>query len=150
MENKDLNHINELAWSDIEKEFLDTEENQQLVSEKIEIGSKDDSKDDSKGNFLTSEELVEQEINIDYLKNIKLDVVVEIGNKKVKIEDLLKFDIDTILELNTKIGEPLNLLINGSLFAKGEVVVKNEKFAIKIIEILAKKNLNDILKKNSE
>ncbi|MBI4081964.1 MAG: flagellar motor switch protein FliN [Candidatus Lambdaproteobacteria bacterium] len=75
-------------------------------------------------------------IDIGYLLDVNLHVTVEVGRKPVYISSVLGYDHGSIIELDKLVGEPLNLLVNGKPVAKGEVVIVNEKFALKIIEIM--------------
>jgi flagellar motor switch protein FliN len=75
-------------------------------------------------------------IDINYLLDVNLQVTVEVGRRQVYISQLLAWAPSSIVELDKLVGEPLNLLVNNKPVAKGEVVVVNDKFAIKIISIL--------------
>ena len=66
--------------------------------------------------------------NLDFILDIPLKVTVELGRTSVVIKDLLQLGQGSVLELNKLAGEPLEILVNGKLIAKGEVVVVNEKF----------------------
>ena len=69
-----------------------------------------------------------------------MQATVEVGKTHTLISSVLAWDHGSIIELEKLVGEPLNLLINGKPVAKGEVVVLNEKFALKIIEVLDPKD----------
>jgi flagellar motor switch protein FliN len=75
-------------------------------------------------------------IDINYLLDVNLQVTVEVGRRQVYISQLLGWGSGSIVELDKLVGEPLNLLVNNKPVAKGEVVVVNDKFAVKIISIL--------------
>lgn len=75
-------------------------------------------------------------IDINYLLDVNLQVTVEVGRRQVYISQLLGWAPGSIVELDKLVGEPLNLLVNNKAVAKGEVVVVNDKFAIKIVSIL--------------
>jgi flagellar motor switch protein FliN/FliY len=75
-------------------------------------------------------------IDINYLLDVNLQVTVEVGRRHVYISQLLGWAPGSIVELDKLVGEPLNLLVNNKPVAKGEVVVVNDKFAIKIVSIL--------------
>lgn len=74
--------------------------------------------------------------NLDFILEIPLEVSVEVGRAKLSIGELLKLGQGSIVELNKLAGEPLEIFINGKLMARGEVVVVNEKFAIKVMDII--------------
>jgi flagellar motor switch protein FliN/FliY len=73
--------------------------------------------------------------NIDFILDIPLKISVELGKTKVLIKDLLQLGQGSVLELDKLAGEPLEILVNGRLVARGEVVVVNEKFGIRITDI---------------
>lgn len=75
-------------------------------------------------------------IDIHYLLDVDLQVTVEVGRRLYFVSDILTWDPGSIIELDKVVGEPLNLLVNNKLVAKGEVVVVHDKFALKITEIL--------------
>lgn len=74
--------------------------------------------------------------NIDLIKNVPLEVTVELGRTLKSIQEILDFAPGTIIELNKIAGEPIDVLVNGKYVAKGEVVVIEESFGIRITEIL--------------
>ena len=75
--------------------------------------------------------------NLDFILDIPLKVTVELGRTSVMIKDLLQLGQGSVLELDKLAGEPLEILVNGKLVAKGEVVVVNEKFGIRITDIIS-------------
>lgn len=75
--------------------------------------------------------------NLDFILDIPLKVTVELGRTSVVIKDLLQLGQGSVLELNKLAGEPLEILVNGKLIAKGEVVVVNEKFGIRLTDIIS-------------
>lgn len=75
-------------------------------------------------------------VDIHYLLDVNLQITVEVGRKYFFISDVLTWAAGSIVELDKVVGEPLNLLVNGKQVAKGEVVVVNDKYAIKLLEIL--------------
>ena len=75
-------------------------------------------------------------IDINYLLDVNLQITVEVGRKQAYISQILGYDHGSIVELDKVVGEPLDLLVNMKRVARGEIVVLNEKFAIKITEIL--------------
>ena len=75
--------------------------------------------------------------NLDFILDIPLKVSVELGRAQVVIKDLLQLGQGSVLELDKLAGEPLEVLVNGKLVAKGEVVVVNEKFGIRLTDIIS-------------
>ncbi len=77
-----------------------------------------------------------QSENIDLIMDVPLDVTVELGRTSKSIQEILDFVPGTIIELNKIAGEPIDVLVNGKYVAKGEVVVIEENFGIRITEII--------------
>ena len=75
--------------------------------------------------------------NLDFILDIPLKVSVELGRARVVIKDLLQLGQGSVLELDKLAGEPLEVLVNGKLVARGEVVVVNEKFGIRLTDIIS-------------
>ncbi len=80
------------------------------------------------------------QLEIGYLLDVNLQVTVEVGKTFSYINNVLGWDRGSIIELDKLVGEPLSMLVNGKQVARGEVVVVNEKFAVKITEILDPKD----------
>lgn len=74
--------------------------------------------------------------NIDLIMDVPLEVTVELGRTSKSIQDILDFAPGTIIELNKIAGEPIDILVNGKYVAKGEVVVIEESFGVRITEIV--------------
>ena len=77
-----------------------------------------------------------QKENIDLIMDVPLEVTVELGRSTKSIKDILEFAPGTIVELNKIAGESVDVLVNGKFVAKGEVVVIEESFGVRIIEII--------------
>lgn len=77
--------------------------------------------------------------NIDLLMDVPLEVTVELGRTSKSIKEILDFTPGTIIELNRLAGEPIDVLVNGKFVAKGEVVVMEEAFGIRVTEIIKQK-----------
>lgn len=75
--------------------------------------------------------------NLDFILDIPLEVSVELGRSKVLISELLQLGQGSVIELNKLAGEPLEIFVNQKLIARGEVVVVNEKFGIKMTDIVS-------------
>lgn len=74
--------------------------------------------------------------NIEILLDVPLEVSVELGRTKIVIKDLIQLGPGSIIELDKLIGEPVDLLVNDNLIARGEVVVFDENFGIRITDIV--------------
>ncbi len=75
--------------------------------------------------------------NLDQILDIPVTLAVEIGNTKIAIRNLLQLNQGSVVELDRLAGEPLDVLVNGTLIAHGEVVVVNEKFGIRLTDVIS-------------
>jgi len=75
--------------------------------------------------------------NLDFILDIPMEVSVELGRSKMLISDLLQLGQGSVIELTKLAGEPLEVLVNQKLVARGEVVVVNEKFGIRLTDIIS-------------
>jgi flagellar motor switch protein FliN len=99
-----------------------TDDNTQAEEEKTEaVASNDDN---------TARE-------IDFILDIPLELSVELGRTKMLVNDMLQLGQGSIVELNKMAGEPLEIFINRKLVARGEVVVVNEKFGVRLTDIVS-------------
>ena len=75
--------------------------------------------------------------DLDFILDIPLDVSVEIGRTTMLVNDLLQLGQGSVIELTKLAGEPMEVLVNGKLIARGEVVVINEKFGVRLTDIIS-------------
>ena len=75
--------------------------------------------------------------NLDFILEVPLQVSVHIGSTKMLIKDLLQLGQGSIIELSKIAGEPMDVLVNDRLIARGEVVVVNDKFGIRLTDIMS-------------
>ncbi|OGR31967.1 MAG: flagellar motor switch protein FliN [Desulfobacula sp. RIFOXYB2_FULL_45_6] len=76
------------------------------------------------------------ERELDFILDIPLELSVELGKTKMLVNDLLQLGQGSIIELNKLAGEPLEVYINRKLIARGEVVVVNEKFGVRLTDVV--------------
>ena len=74
--------------------------------------------------------------NLRVLENIDVGLTVEVGSTEIKIRDLLRLSEGSVIELDRLAGDPLDILVNGTMIAKGEVVMVGERFGIRFSEIV--------------
>ena len=86
---------------------------------------------------LTNEPMEVNAANISLIKDVPLQVTVELGRTKKSIREILEFSTGSIIELDKLAGEPVDIHVNGQLTAKGEVVVIDENFGVRITEIVS-------------
>jgi flagellar motor switch protein FliN/FliY len=80
---------------------------------------------------------VKQSPNLDFILDISLEISVELGRTKIPISDLLQLGQGSVIELAKMTGEPLDILVNQRLVARGEVVVINDKFGVRLTDIIS-------------
>ena len=86
----------------------------------------------------------EQNDNLNLLMNVPLNVTVEIGSTVKKVKEILEFTQGTIIELERQAGAPVDIIVNGNLVAKGDVVVIDDNFAVRITEIIKSRFLDTL------
>jgi flagellar motor switch protein FliN len=77
-----------------------------------------------------------EKYDMDLILDLPLDVSVELGKVKIPVNELLQLGRGSILELTKPVGEPLDIYINNKLIAKGEVVILDDKFGIRVADII--------------
>jgi len=87
-------------------------------------------------NNLVAEQQTGEPGSLDNILDIPVTLAVEIGSTQISIRNLLQFNQGSVVELDRLVGEPLNVLVNGTLIAHGEVVVVNEKFGIRLTDVV--------------
>jgi len=94
---------------------------------------------DSSASFdeLTDESMPSSDVNLDVVLDIPVNLSMEIGRTKISIRNLLQLNQGSVVELERLAGEPMDVLVNGTLIARGEVVVVNEKFGIRLTDIIS-------------
>ena len=81
-------------------------------------------------------ELAQQKENITIIRDVPLEVTVELGRTRKPIKEILEFNPGTVIELDKLAGEPIDILVNGKFIAKGEVVVIDENFGVRVTDII--------------
>jgi len=76
-------------------------------------------------------------VNLDMILDIPVTIAMEIGRTKINIRNLLQLNQGSVVELDRFAGEPLDVMVNGTLIAHGEVVVVNEKFGIRLTDVIS-------------
>lgn len=78
-----------------------------------------------------------EDVNLEVILDIPVTISMEIGRTKISIRNLLQLNQGSVVELDRLAGEPLDVLVNGTLIAHGEVVVVNEKFGIRLTDVIS-------------
>ena len=134
-------NLDSLDWSDVESE-LKANRDQILSEVKAESSGQNEKKegeeDEGKGN--SDDPLSKGDIDINFLFDVQLSIIVEVGRTQMLISDLLDLEEQSIIELDSMVGQPLDIRANNLLVARGEVIVVNEKFAVRITDIISPDN----------
>lgn len=86
--------------------------------------------------FSANNKLHDTQNDIDFILDIPVQLTVELGRTKIAIKNLLQLAQGSVVELDGMAGEPMDVLVNGCLIAQGEVVVVNDKFGIRLTDII--------------
>jgi len=85
---------------------------------------------------VVAEDTQNKQIHPDVLQNIPVTLSVEVGRATIKIRDLMRLTQGSVVELDRIAGEPLNLLVNNTVVAQGEVVLVNERYGIRLTRVV--------------
>ncbi len=87
---------------------------------------------------LQAESAVENgEVSLDAILDVPVIISMEIGRTKISIRNLLQLNQGSVVELDRLAGEPMDVLVNGTLIAQGEVVVVNDKFGVRLTDVIS-------------
>ena len=140
-EEEAFENLENLDWSDVESE-LKANRDQILSEVKTENSGQKEQKEgeDPEGEGGSEDPHTNGDIDINFLFDVQLSIVVEVGRTQMLISDLLELDEQSIIELDSMVGQPLDIRANDLLVARGEVIVVNEKFAVRITDIISPDN----------
>ena len=140
-EEEAFENLENLDWSDVESELKANRD--QILSE-VKAGNSGHKEqkegEDAEGEGGSEDPLTNGDIDINFLFDVQLSIVVEVGRTQMLISDLLELDEQSIIELDSMVGQPLDIRANNLLVARGEVIVVNEKFAVRITDIISPDN----------
>lgn len=77
------------------------------------------------------------DVNLDLIQDVPVTLAMEVGRTEISIRNLLQLNQGSVVELDRTAGEPLDVFVNGTLVAHGEVVVVNEKFGIRLTDVIS-------------
>jgi flagellar motor switch protein FliN/FliY len=80
---------------------------------------------------------IDEDVNLEVILDIPVTIAMEVGSTKINIRNLLQLNQGSVIELDRMAGEPLDIKVNGTLIAHGEVVVVNEKFGIRLTDVIS-------------
>jgi len=84
----------------------------------------------------SQDQAAEGQIQVDVLQNIPVTLSIEVGRASIKIRDLMRLSQGSVVELDRMAGEPLDLLVNNTVVAQGEVVLINERYGIRLTRVV--------------
>ncbi len=87
--------------------------------------------------FGQTDDDADREINLDLILDVPITLSMEVGHAKVPIRNLLQLNQGSVVELDRVAGEPLDVFVNGTLIAHGEVVVVNDKFGVRLLDVVS-------------
>ncbi len=76
------------------------------------------------------------EVGLDFLSDVEVNVRIELGTARLHVQDVLKLGSGSVVPLDSLVGDPVNVFVNDRLVARGEVLVVNENFAVRITEVI--------------
>ena len=120
-------------WAAAMQEQADTEG--QEASSEVEV--QQHQMDELSGEGLGKEFGSSEDVKLDAILDIPVHISMEIGRTQISIRNLLKLNQGSVVELDRLAGEPMDVLVNGTLIARGEVVVVNEKFGLRLTDIIS-------------
>ena len=140
-EEEAFENIDSLDWSDVESE-LKANRDQILSEVKAESSGQKEKKEgeENEGEGDSNDPLSKGDIDINFLFDVQLSIIVEVGRTQMLISDLLELEEQSIIEMDSMVGQPLDIRANDLLVARGEVIVVNEKFAVRITDIISPDN----------
>ncbi len=122
---------------DVESTNVEGEETAVEGEETAEaVVEENDELDNEEEDNKTTDKANEGPASLDLILDIPLTVTVELGRSKMLINDLLQLGQGSVVELTKLVGDPLEVLVNNKLVARGEVVVVNEKFGVRLTDIV--------------
>ena len=86
------------------------------------------------------------QLNLDLIMDVRLALTLEVGRARISVRNLLGLTQGSVVELDKLAGEPLDVLVNGTLVAHGEVVVVNDKFGIRLLDVVSPEKRVESLK----
>ena len=113
------------------------ETTEEKVEEKVEKAEVSDVSDGKEGNKTDDDKSERSSLeNLRVLENIDVKLTVEVGGAEIKLRELLRINEGSVIELERLAGDPLDILANGTIIAKGEVVMIGERFGIRFTEVV--------------
>lgn len=110
------------------------------MTDSIDVGLLGPEDPEEEATRATFEEIEDERLEIppelEFIRDIPMKVSAELGRTKIKVRELLQLYVNQIFEVEKMVGEPLEIYINGQIVARGEVVVINDKFGVRLTDIV--------------
>jgi len=135
VEKKEVKNDEDMGWDDVQDEMKTPDE----PVEKKEVSA-------VKFDEIKQGKVKKASLDMDFLMDIPLTVTVELGRGRMLISELLKLGQSSVIELTKFAGEPMDVFVNDKLIAKGEVVVVDERFGVRLTDIVSHAERLDKLK----
>jgi len=126
--------------SDLSQENVDsssTEKDQLMEQEQDDKGENTSPEPTEAGQGAEASEQGGGTRDLDFILDIPLEISVELGRTRILVNDLLQLGQGSVVELTRLSEEPMDIYVNGKLFARGEVVVVNEKFGVRLTDVVS-------------
>ncbi len=117
-------------WAEAMSEQAAAEDGEADAQAPVAQADFDDLQDDGRPVF-------NEDVNLDVILDIPVSLSMEIGRTRINIRNLLQLNQGSVIELDRLAGEPMDVLVNGTLIAHGEVVVVNDKFGIRLTDVIS-------------
>lgn len=133
-----FDNLDDLDWSDVEEELKQNREQiLNAAAEAQEVDLTDVASGDSGGGGGGMDDDPDTNLDINFLLDVQLKISVEVGRSKIYIHELLEYNQGQIIELESMLGQHLDIRVNEKLVARGEIVVINDKFGVRITQIVS-------------
>ena len=93
---------------------------------------------------METEEIAERSDNLAVLKNVEMELTVELGRARMPVKALLSLTNGDVIELDRAANAPVDVLINGTLVAHGEVVVVDDEFGVRIVDVVSSEEVDNL------
>lgn len=130
----DASDNEDISWEDA---LEDLERQKEMIKQSAQPGPQQPVQPQGPAPAVVATSSSGQTPNLKFILDIPLQITVELGRKRLLVHDLLQLSQGSVIELTKQIGEPFEVLVNQKLIARGEVVVINDKFGVRITDIIS-------------
>ena len=134
MADESIENLDDLDWSEVESELQANRE--QILDQAESEGGNGNGNGNGHSNG-NGHGTPAGDLDINFLLDVNLDIAVEVGRSQMQVQHLLELGQGSVVELQSTVGQPLDIRVNGKLVARGEIAVVNEKFAVRITDVVS-------------